>query len=84
MTETLSPAAPAPLTPAALVLKRLGARRIYRALDLTPAAIYRWTYPSPRGSDGLVPSQYHLRLLELARSESIPLEPAELVQGGAA
>lgn len=52
------------------------ARRVARLLCLSPATVYRWSYPVQRGgTGGLIPSEYHQALLDLAAVEGVDLRP---------
>lgn len=65
------------LTPAETVIKDFGVRPLARELKVDPTTIIRW-----RNHDGgLVPSDYHLRLLQLAKRKNKPLCATELVMG---
>lgn len=64
------------LTPAETVIKDFGVRPLARELAIDPTTIIRW-----RHGDGLVPSEYHLRLLHLAKRKKRALSAEELVMG---
>ena len=70
------------LTPAALIVARfgVGTRELCRRLNLSESTITQWI---ARG--GNIPSSDTQRaILELAKSERVPLTPTELMFGGEA
>lgn len=65
-------------TPAERVIGKFpgGARALAALLGVAPVTVYRWTYPKVRGgTGGLVPSEYHERILKLAEAEGLRLSP---------
>lgn len=64
-------------TPAEVVIDEFGIRPLARELDTDPTTVIRW-----RNSDGgLVPSRYHVPLLELARKQGRSLTETDLIHG---
>lgn len=66
----------ATLTPARYVCKLLGVRALARALDLSPGTVSKW-----QRDGGLIPSQYHIPILAIARKKRKRLSAAILVHG---
>lgn len=66
----------AKLTPAEVVIEIFGIRPLARELNVDPTTIVRW-----RSGGGLIPSQYHKPLLELAQRDKQKLTPEHLVNG---
>lgn len=65
----------ATLSPAQYVCKLLGVRALARELGLSPGAVSKWQHK------GTVPSDYHLRILEIARKQRKRLNATILVHG---
>lgn len=66
------------MTPAEVVIHEFGIRPLARDIEVDPTTIVRW-----RNSDGgLVPSNYHVPLIELARRQQKKLTAEELIFGG--
>ena len=64
-------------TPAEVVIELFGIRPLAAELQCSKSTIMRW-----RDSDaGLVPSQWHKPLLELARAQGLRLTAEDLVNG---
>lgn len=63
------------MTPAEVVIGLFGVRPLARYLDIAPGTVIAW-----RGN-GLIPSEYHRRLLELARERKKRLTPTMLIMG---
>jgi hypothetical protein len=70
-------------TPAEIVIERFGGvRPLARLLKVAHTSVARWPLPKiKRGSGGLVPSQYHRRLLDLAADRGVKLSTTELIYG---
>lgn len=68
-------------TPAENVIAKCGGHQtVAEWLDVDLSRVYRWTYPRERGgTGGLIPSKHQLPLLERARLEGVPLEPADFL-----
>lgn len=68
--------------PAENVIRKCGGHQVvadWLGVDVT--RVYRWTYPRERGgTGGLVPTKHQSALLERARQEGIPLEPADFFE----
>lgn len=64
------------LTPAEFVIELFGIRPLARELNVDPTTIVRW-----RQHGGLIPSNYHKPLLELAQRDRQKLTPEHLVNG---
>lgn len=71
------PVAAKKLTPAEVVIHEFGIRPLARDIDVDPTTIVRWR----NSDDGLVPSQYHVPLLALAKQQERRLTAEELVYG---
>lgn len=71
------------MTPAELVIQKFGGvRSLARKLDIDHSSVARWPKPkAERGSNGLIPSQYHTRLLDMALHEGIELTAHDLIYG---
>jgi hypothetical protein len=69
------------ITPGQLVNYRLSRAVVCRTLKLSESTVWRWSQPVPKGTGGLVPSRYHVPLLQLAKELGVPLTEAELVRG---
>lgn len=65
------------LTPAEVVIHEFGIRPLAREIDVDPTTIVRWR----SNDDGLVPAQYHVTLLDLAKRQQKRLAPEELIYG---
>lgn len=65
------------LTPAEVVINEFGVRPLARELETDPTTIMRWR--STGG--GLIPSRYHIPLLDLARKQGRTLTETDLVHG---
>lgn len=78
------------LTPAEAVIATFGIRALARHLDLCPSTVWEWKEERPRGREprdsyGLVPSNYHRAILDLAKRENKPEITADvLIYGRAA
>lgn len=46
-------------------------------VGLALGSVYKWTYPKPRGRNGIIPAKYQCILLDRAKSEGIKLTPAD-------
>lgn len=68
----------AKLTPAEVVIADFGIRPLARDLDIDPTTVVRWR----NRARGLVPSNYHVDLLKLAKRRGKPLTESELIRGG--
>ncbi len=64
------------LSPADAVLADFGIRPLARILEVDPTTVIRW-----RNGDGLIPSQYHRRLLEIAKELNVKLTTDDLIHG---
>lgn len=71
------------MTPAELVIEKFGGvRPLARELSIDHSSVARWPKPkNERGSGGLIPAQYHARLLDIAKERGITLTALELVYG---
>lgn len=65
------------LTPAEVVIREFGIRPLARDIGVDPTTIVRWR----NSDDGLVPAQYHVTLLDLAKRQQKRLAPEELIYG---
>lgn len=63
------------LNPAEVVTSELGIRPLARLLEVDPTIISRWK------RRGLVPSEYHQRLIRVAAQEGVTLTANDLVFG---
>ncbi len=72
-------------SPADIVIERFRAERflvsdIARMLGVGRSAVARWQRPkSAGGTDGLIPSNWHAKLLQLARLNRVKLAPADFI-----
>lgn len=71
------------MTPAELVITQFGGvRPLARELGIDHSSVARWPKPKQeRGSGGLIPSQYHARILALAQARGIDLSALDIVYG---
>lgn len=61
------------------VIKKFGGPyRLAELLDCAPSTIYRWTYPRPRGTGGLIPSSMLPEVLLAAELAGIKLTSKDL------
>lgn len=74
------------LTPAAYVIREFGGvRKLARELGKSPSTVSRWPKPKQKGgSDGRIPSDEQLPILELAKKRGLDVTPADLIYGRAA
>lgn len=73
--------AAAALTPGQVVLHVLGQTLAARELEVDQSTVWRWAQDKPRGTGGVVPARYHVRLIEIARANRKRLTAADLVHG---
>lgn len=64
-------------TPAEVVIELFGIRPLAGELSCSPTTILRWR----DDPNGLVPSRWHGKLLELAKRQKVSLSPDMLVRG---
>lgn len=69
------------LNPGRVVRDVLGMTAAAAACGVSPTTVWRWSQDSGRGTGGNVPSQYHLPLLNLARTSGKVLTAEDLVYG---
>lgn len=70
------------MKPADLVIARFGGvRPLARLLEIDHTTILQWQRKPPRGRDGLIPSRYHIPLLELAARLDVALSTDDLIHG---
>ena len=69
------------MEPASGVIKKLGGEAVVSQITKTAyTAPYRWQHArSKGGTDGLIPQRHHQTLLDYARANGIPLDPAEFL-----
>ena len=61
------------------VIEKLGGFAAVSAyLAVAQVTVYRWTYPPPKGTDGLIPVRHHDSLLEMAKLTNVRLTRADL------
>lgn len=60
---------------------RVSLRKIAAELGVSQSTVVRWCHARPLGCGGIIPSRYHVRLLELARARGVTLTPNDLVYG---
>lgn len=63
------------LNPAEVVIAELGIRPLARELNTDPRTISRWR------ESGLVPSRYHVAILETAKRFKVRVTERELIHG---
>ena len=74
-----------PMSPADLVIERFRAERfrvsdIARLLGTERSTVARWQRSRDKGgTDGLIPSNWHAKLLRLARENRVKLAPADFI-----
>lgn len=56
-----------------------GPYKLARLLEVSPSTVWRWSVQRPKGTGGSIPSQWHAKLLKLARKQNIELQAADLV-----
>lgn len=61
------------MTPAQVVHKILGVRKLARDLNRTPGTVMKWAE-----GEGLVPAKYHRKIIELSEGR---LTPHDLIYG---
>lgn len=74
------------MEPAATVIRMLGgAAAVAEFIGVSRFTVWRWTRPRSRktshGTNGRVPSEYQLKLLEWAEAQGIPLTAELMVRG---
>lgn len=70
-----------PLTPGEVVLREFSLGEVAAACGISESTVWRWAQPVGKGTGGVVPSRYHLVLLQLARQLGRELTAEELVLG---
>lgn len=68
--------------PADVVIGIFGIRELARHFKKAPSTIWRWTKPKPRGTAGLIPSEYQAPLLDLAEERGRTEITAEVLIRG--
>lgn len=67
--------------PGQVVAAEFSPVEIAPACGVSRSTIWRWSQPRPKGTGGVVPSEYHVPLLQLARELGRTLTPGDLVLG---
>jgi len=62
-------------SPAAKVIRLLGAKRVAAKCDLTTDAVWKWRLLNA----GTIPSRHQLAIYELAKEQGVALSPAEII-----
>lgn len=62
-------------TPAAKVIRLLGAKRIAAACDLTTDAVWKW----PKIGGGRIPARHQNTVLKLAVTQGVPLSASDVI-----
>jgi hypothetical protein len=65
------------LRPADVVIKEFGIRPLAAELTVSPSTVWRWKNSDP----GLVPSEHHVALLDLAKRWGKQLTAEDLING---
>lgn len=69
------------MNPAKSILDRVGVQRAAEVTGKHISRIYRWTYPASKGgTNGIVPHDDAIKLLEYARAEGVPLDETDFMQ----
>lgn len=71
------------IAPGAVIRQEFTLAEVAQALDIAESTVWRWSQPRPRGTGGVVPSEYHLALMRLARRLKRQLSADDLVFGRA-
>ena len=69
-------------SPAKRILRLLdmSALALSKKLDLSEAAVYRWTYSREKaGTGGLIPQKYHEAIVEIAKKKKIVIKPTDFL-----
>lgn len=69
------------VTPGQVVLREFSLAEVADACEVAESTAWRWAQATPRGTGGVVPSKYHLVLLQLARRLGKRLSADDLVYG---
>ena len=67
--------------PGQVVRREFTLAEVAEHLDVAESTVWRWAQPKPRGTGGVVPAEYHLSLLRLARQLGRKLTADDLVFG---
>ncbi len=68
------------VAPSRKVRAAFGARRLAEICGLTTEAVRKWDRPTSKGGcGGLIPSQYHARLLAEAQGSGLELRAEDLI-----
>jgi hypothetical protein len=69
------------MEPARTIIKLLGGEaKVSEITGRAYTAPYRWQHPVEKGgTGGLIPQRLHVRLLDYARANGIPLSPADFL-----
>ena len=64
------------------VIKKCGGvSAVARITKRAESSIYKWTYPKDKGgTDGLIPSEVQVMLMDAARRGEVDLEPADFFE----
>lgn len=69
------------ITPGQIVTTAFRPTDLERTLGVSRSTIWRWSQPAPKGTNGLIPSRYHAKLLAFATQAGVPLTAEDLVLG---
>lgn len=66
-------------TPLQRVVKKLGSQaKLAEAAEVTRGAVTRWNYPlEKKGRRGMIPQQYHQKIVDYAHNHDIILTPED-------
>lgn len=69
------------VSPGQVVNRELGMTAPAKACGVSLTTVWRWAQERPKGTGGVVPSRYHVSLLQLAHQRGVRLTPDDLVLG---
>lgn len=69
------------VTPGQIINREFQPAEVARACGVKWSTVWRWAQDRPKGTGGVVPSRYHLTLLQLAHRLGRKLTTDDLVLG---